>query len=164
MSNEFERLMDDLDPEQGGPLLTLTSKERHDVARFIEKLRQWGRYNTIMTDLSPFLTDAKTVIEGELSREILQYAKETGEFPVNMKEFMVSQPQPLQYIWENSQNMRDLMTRAAIRFIEMNDDLSMGKINDVFTQLARKIYKTILTGPYLGRARQSFERMGDEPY
>jgi len=162
--NEFESLIDQLDPEQGGPLLTLTSKERHDVARFIEKLRQWGRYNTIMTDLSPFLTDAKTVIEGELSREILQYAKETGEFPVNMKEFMASQPQPLQYIWENSQNMRDLMTRAAIRFIEMNDDLSMGKINDVFTQLARKIYKTILTGPYLGRARQSFERMGDEPY
>ena len=117
-----------------------------------------------MTDLSPFLTDAKTVIEGELSSEILQYAKETGEFPVNMKEFMMSQPKPLQYIWENSQNMRDLMTRAAIRFIEMNDDLSMGKINDVFTQLARKIYKTILTGPYLGRAKQSFERMGDEPY
>ena len=157
--NEFERLIDELDPAQGGPLLTLSSKERHDVARFIEKLRQWGRYNTVMTDLSPFLTDAKTVIEGELSSEILQYAKETGEFPVNMKEFMVSQPKPLQYIWENSQNMRDLMTRAAIRFIEMNDDLSMGKINDVFTQLARKIYRTILTGPYLGRARQSFERM-----
>jgi hypothetical protein len=162
--NEFETLIDQLDPEQGGPLLTLTSKERHDVARYIEKLRQWGRYNTVMTDLSPFLTDAKTVIEGELSSEILQYAKETGEFPVNMKEFMMSQPKPLQYIWENSQSMRDLMTRAAIRFIEMNDDLSMGKINDVFTQLARKIYKTILTGPYLGRARQSFERMGDEPY
>ena len=162
--NEFETLIDQLDPEQGGPLLTLTSKERHDVARYIEKLRQWGRYNTVMTDLSPFLTDAKTVIEGELSSEMLQYAKETGEFPVNMKEFMMSQPKPLQYIWENSQNMRDLMTRAAIRFIEMNDDLSMGKINDVFTQLARKIYRTILTGPYLGRARQSFERMGDEPY
>ena len=162
--NEFETLIDQLDPEQGGPLLTLTSKERHDVARYIEKLRQWGRYNTVMTDLSPFLTDAKTVIEGELSSEILQYAKETGEFPVNMKEFMMSQPKPLQYIWENSQNMRDLMTRAAIRFIEMNDDLSMGKINDVFTQLARKIYRTILTGPYLGRARQSFELMGDEPY
>ena len=94
MSNEFERLMDDLDPEQGGPLLTLTSKERHDVARFIEKLRQWGRYNTIMTDLSPFLTDAKTVIEGELSREILQYAKETGEFPVNMVDFIKTQPKP----------------------------------------------------------------------
>ena len=162
--NEFETLIDQLDPEQGGPLLTLTSKERHDVARYIEKLRQWGRYNTVMTDLSPFLTDAKTVIEGELSSEILQYAKETGEFPVNMKEFMLSQPKPLQYIWENSQSMRDLMTRAAIRFIEMNDDLSMGKINDVFTQLARKIYRTILAGPYLDRARQSFERMGDEPY
>tara|TARA_R100000664_G_C2754946_1_gene142603 strand:- start:941 stop:1435 length:495 start_codon:yes stop_codon:yes gene_type:complete len=164
MSNEFERLMDDLDPEQGGPLLTLTSKERHDVARFIEKLRQWGRYNTIMTDLSPFLTDAKTVIEGELSREILQYAKETGEFPVNMVDFIKTQPKPLGYIWENSQKMRDLMTRAAIRFIEMNDDISTNRINEIFPQLARKIYKTILTGPYLGRAKQSFERMGDEPY
>ena len=142
--NEFETLIDQLDPEQGGPLLTLTSKERHDVARYIEKLRQWGRYNTVMTDLSPFLTDAKTVIEGELSSEILQYAKETGEFPVNMKEFMMSQPKPLQYIWENSQNMRDLMTRAAIRFIEMNDDISTNRINEIFPQLARKIYKTIL--------------------
>tara|TARA_R110002012_G_scaffold113238_3_gene259245 strand:- start:1207 stop:1701 length:495 start_codon:yes stop_codon:yes gene_type:complete len=164
MSNEFERLMDDLDPEQGGPLLTLTSKERHDVARFIEKLRQWGRYNTVMTDLSPFLTDAKTVIEGELSREILQYAKETGEFPVNMVDFIKTQPKPLGYIWENSQKMRDLMTRAAIRFIEMNDNISTNKINEIFPQLARKIYTTILTGPYLGRAKQSFERMGDEPY
>ena len=162
--NEFERLIDELDPAQGGPLLTLSSKERHDVARFIEKLRQWGRYNTVMTDLSPFLTDAKTVIEGELAAEILKYAKETGEFPVNMKEFMMSQPKPLQYIWENSQNMRDLMTRAAIRFIEMNDNVSMEEINTVFPQLARKIYQTILRGPYLGRARQSFEKMGDNPY
>ena len=162
--NEFDNLIDDLDPSQGGPLLTLTSKERHDVGRFVEKLRQWGRYNTVMTDLSPFLTDAKTVIEGELAAEILKYAKETEEFPVNMKEFMVSQPKPLKYIWENAQKMRDLMTRAAIRFIEMNDDVSMGQINSVFPQLARKIYQTILRGPYLGRARQSFEKMGDNPY
>lgn len=162
--NEFDNLIDDLDPSQGGPLLTLTSKERHDVGRFVEKLRQWGRYNTVMTDLSPFLTDAKTVIEGELAAEILKYAKETEEFPVNMKEFMVSQPKPLKYIWENAQKMRDLMTRAAIRFIEMNDDVSMEQINRVFPQLARKIYQTILRGPYLGRARQSFEKMGDNPY
>jgi hypothetical protein len=150
-NNPFEDLIDQLDPEQGGPLLSLTSQERHEVARFVEKLRQWGRYNTVVTDLSPFLTDAKTIIEGELSREILQYAKETGEFPVNMKEFMVNQPEPLQYIWENSQKMRDLMTRAAIRFIEMNENLSMDVIQDVFETLARKIYRTILTGPYLKR-------------
>ena len=150
--NEFETLIDQLDPEQGGPLLTLTSKERHDVARYIEKLRQWGRYNTVMTDLSPFLTDAKTVIEGELSSEILQYAKETGEFPVNMKEFMMSQPKPLQYIWENSQKMRDLMTRATLRFMEsQNLDRANTNINDVFKMLSRKIYKSILTGPFLTR-------------
>ena len=162
--NEFDKLIDDLDPAQGGPLLTLTSKERHDVARFIEKLRQWGRYNTVMTDLSPFLTDAKTVIEEELAAEILKYAKETEEFPVNMKDFMASQPKPLTYIWENAQKMRDLMTRAAIRFIEMNDNVSMEEINTVFPQLARKIYQNILMGPYLGRAQQSFEKMGDTPY
>ena len=152
--NDFERLMDDLDPTQGGPLLTLTSQERHEVARFIEKLRQWGRYNTIVTDLSPFLTDAKTVIEGELSREILQYAKETGEFPVNMKEFMVNQPEPLQYIWENSQKMRDLMTRATLKFIEsQNLPMDDKNVNDAFKMLAQKIYRSILTGPYLERAQ-----------
>jgi len=150
--SDFERLIDDLDPTRGGPLLTLSSPERHDVARFIEQLRLWGKYNTIVTDLSPFLTDAKTVIEGELSHEILLYAKETGEFPVNMSEFMEDQPEPLQYIWENSQKMRDLMTRATLRFVE-SENLSLDDktINDAFKILAQKIYRSILTGPYLER-------------
>ena len=148
--SDFERLIDDLDPTQGGPLLTLSSPERHDVARFIEQLRLWGKYNMITTDLSQFLTDAKTVIEGELSHEILLYAKETGEFPVNMSEFMENQPEPLRYIWENSQKMRDLMTRATLRFVEtQNLALDDKTINDAFKILAQKIYRSILTGPYL---------------
>tara|TARA_Y100000310_G_scaffold136790_1_gene135645 strand:+ start:1283 stop:1753 length:471 start_codon:yes stop_codon:yes gene_type:complete len=150
--SDFERLIDDLDPTQGGPLLTLTSPERHDVARFIEQLRLWGKYNMITTDLSPFLTDAKSVIEGELAQEILLYAKETEEFPVNMSEFMENQPEPLRYIWENSQKMRDLMTRATLRFIE-SENLSMSdkNVNEAFKILAQKIYRSILTGPYLER-------------
>ena len=153
--SDFERLIDDLDPEQGGALITLSSPERHEVARFIEQLRKWGKYN-MGTDLSPFLTDAKTVIEGELSREILQYAQETGEFPVNMKEFIVKQPEPLQYVWENSQKMRDLMTRATLRFMEsetFDDYMSKPDINDVFKMLSKKIYRSILTGPYLTRVQ-----------
>jgi len=150
--SDFERLIDDLDPTQGGPLLTLTSPERHDVARFIEQLRLWGKYNMITTDLSPFLTDAKSVIEGELSHEILLYAKETGEFPVNMSEFMENQLEPLRYIWENSQKIRDLMTRATLRFVEtQNLSLDDKTINDAFKILAQKIYRSILTGPYLTR-------------
>ena len=150
--SDFERLIDDLDPTQGGPLLTLTSPERHDVARFIEQLRLWGKYNMITTDLSPFLTDAKSVIEGELSHEILLYAKETGEFPVNMSEFMENQLEPLRYIWENSQKIRDLMTRATLRFVEtQNLSLDDKTINDAFKILAQKIYRSILTGPYLPR-------------
>ena len=150
--NDFERLIDDLDPTRGGPLLTLTSPERHDVARFIEQLRLWGKYNMVMTDLSPFLTDAKSVIEGELAQEILLYAKETEEFPVNMSEFMKNKPEPLRYIWENSQKMRDLMTRATLRFLDTQNLSQDDKtINDVFKMLSRKIYQSILRGPYLTR-------------
>ncbi len=52
--SSFERLIDSLDPSKGGPLLALTSQERHEVARFVEKLRQWGRYNTIMRDIRTY--------------------------------------------------------------------------------------------------------------
>ena len=150
--DDFERLIDDLDPTRGGPLLTLTSPERHDVARFIEQLRLWGKYNMVMTDLSPFLTDAKSVIEGELAQEILLYAKETEEFPVNMSEFMENKPEPLRYLWENSQKMRDLMTRATLRFLDTQNLSQDDKtINDVFKMLSRKIYQSILRGPYLTR-------------
>ena len=154
--DEFERLIDDLDPSKGGPLTTLTNPERHEVARFIEQLRLWGKYNMVMTDLSPFLTDAKSVIEGELAQEILSYAKETEEFPVNMSEFMENKPEPLRYIWENSQKMRDLMTRATLRFMEsevFNDYISKPDINNVFKMLSRKIYQSILRGPYLPRVQ-----------
>ena len=152
--DDFERLINDLDPTQGGPLLTISSVDRHYVARFIEQLRLWGKYNMVTTDLGPYLTDAKTVIEGELAREILLYATETGEFPVNMSEFMENQIEPLQYIWENSQKMRDLMTRATLRFLEsQNLPMDDKTINDSFTMLARKIYKSILTGPYLPRVQ-----------
>jgi len=152
--SDFERLIDDLDPTQGGPLITLSSPERHDVARFIEQLRLWGKYNMITTDLSPFLTDAKSVIEGELAQEILLYAKETEEFPVNMSEFMENQPESLRYLWKNSQKMRDLMTRATLRFVEtQNLSLDDKTINDAFKILAQKIYRSILTGPYLTRVQ-----------
>ena len=154
MSNEFERLMDDLDPEQGGPLLTLTSKERHDVARYIEKLRQWGRYNTVMTDLSPFLTDAKTVIEGELAKEILQYAKETQEFPVNMEEFFTTQPKEVKFLYDNGQKMRDILTRATMEIMmAKGKSLENKAVNDAFNRLARRAYTFTLRGPFLQDAQ-----------
>ena len=148
----------DNDPELSGYLNNLDilkyfkGDDRKLLGDMVEALRSWGRYNTIMTDLSPFLTDAKTVIEGELAKEILDYAKQTGEFPVDMVEFMENQPEPLRYIWENSQKMRDLMTRATLRLVESeNLDMDNKTINDAFKILSKKIYKSILTGPYLTR-------------
>jgi hypothetical protein len=35
------------------------------ISDYVEGLREWGRYNMVMTDLSPFLTDPETVLKGE---------------------------------------------------------------------------------------------------
>ena len=65
---------------------------------------------------------------------------------------METQPEPLQYIWKNSQRMRDLMTRATLKFLESkNSPMDDKTINNAFILLTRKIYKNILTGPYLPR-------------
>jgi hypothetical protein len=46
--------------------------------------------------------------------------------------------------------MRDLMTRATLRFVETQNLSQDDKtINDVFKMLSRKIYRSILSGPYL---------------
>ena len=48
------------------------------------------------------------------------------------------------------------MTRATLRFMESeiyNDYISKPDINDVFKMLSRKIYQTILIGPYLPRVQ-----------
>ena len=65
---------------------------------------------------------------------------------------MENQPESLRYLWKNSQKMRDLMTRATLRFVEtQNLSLDDKTINDAFKILAQKIYRSILTGPYLPR-------------
>ena len=67
---------------------------------------------------------------------------------------MKNKPEPLRYIWENSQKMRDLMTRATLRFVETQNLSQDDKtINDVFKMLSRKIYQSILRGPYLPRVQ-----------
>jgi len=127
-------------------------EERMLLGDMVEALRSWGKYNPGITDLSPFLTDSTTVIEGELSREILAYAKETGEFPIDMDGFLETQPQEVRFLYENGQKMRDILTRATIKFIEDND-LPTAQINDIFQQIAKRAYRFTLHGPFLKNAQ-----------
>ena len=146
---EIKLLMDNLDI-----LRYFKGEERTLLGDMVEALRSWGKYNPGMTDLSPFLTDATTVIEGELSREILDYAKETGEFPVDMDEFLHTQPEEVRFLYNNGQKMRDIITRAAIQFIH-DTDLSIEDtdINNIFKQLGKRAYQFALRGPFLKDAQ-----------
>ena len=64
------------------------------ISDYVEGLREWGRYNMIMTDLSPFLTDPETVLKGELSSEIMQWATENESWPPDYEEFFNQQEDP----------------------------------------------------------------------
>jgi hypothetical protein len=150
----------DNDPELSGYLNNLDilkyfkGDDRKLLGDMVEALRSWGRYNTIMTDLSPFLTDAKTVIEGELAKEILEYAKETQEFPVNMEEFLTTQPEEVKFLYDNGQKMRDILTRATMQIMmEKGESLENKAVNDTFNRIARRAYTFTLRGPFLKDAQ-----------
>ena len=145
--SEIKLLMDNLDI-----LSYFKGEERILLGDMVEALRSWGKYNPGVTDLSPFLTDSTTVIEGELSREILAYAKETGEFPVDMDKFLDTYPPEVRFLYENGQKMRDILTRATLQFIDHND-LPMDRVNEIFQQIGRRAYRFALYGPFLQDAQ-----------
>ena len=145
--SETKLLMDNLDI-----LSYFKGEERILLGDMVEALRSWGKYNPGITDLSPFLTDATTVIEGELSREILAYAKETGEFPIDMDKFLETHPQEVRFLYENGQKMRDILTRATLKFIDYND-LPMDRVNEIFQEIGKRAYRFALHGPFLQDAQ-----------
>ena len=107
-----------------------------------------------MTDMSPFLLDGRTVLEDELSKELLDYIKETKKFPVDMEDFIETQSKEIQYIWDNSQKVRDLMTTITLRYLEresLDDDLDT--VNKYFIIIGKNIYKMLLFSPFFGGLR-----------
>lgn len=125
------------------------NSERRIIVKYIEQLRRWGKYNMITTDLSPYLLDGRSTLESELNREIMDYLKETQRFPVDMDDFIETQPEEIQYIWNNSQTVRDLMVTLTLRYLEMNDlDDDIDDVNRYFNMLGREVYKIMLTSPF----------------
>ena len=151
MDDDMERLLADVDL-----LKALRGNDRILVSDFVERLRSWGRYNPIMTDLSPFLTDAESNLKGEYAGEILRWAEENNAFPPDYDKFFQEYGnEDLLYLWENAQSVRDALTRSALSAIENSDgDMSMENVNAVFKSLARRLYTFILKGRFLEDAQE----------
>jgi len=158
MDSQTEFLLKGLDI-----LTSLKGLDRNLLADYIEALREWGKYNTITTDLSPYLTDPETVLKGELGQEILEWATKNDSWPPNYDEFFKEQGDPLNYLWENSQKVRDAMTRTTLHFISQNNlPDGMDSVNRVFKSLARKVYVFILQSPFLTQAQNRKNLMEDK--
>jgi len=108
-----------------------------------------------MTDLSPFLTDARENLKGEYAREILQWATENESFPPDYEQFFEDlDREEVTWLWENAQDIRDALTRSAILMADDTDGgRSMDVLNKVFKQFASKAYRFILTGEWLEQAQ-----------
>mgnify|MGYP001330286134 CR=1 FL=1 len=132
------------------------------ISDYVEGLRQWGRYNMMMTDLSPFLTDPETVLKGELSSEIMQWATENESWPPDYEEFFNQQEDPLPYLWAMRQKIRDAMTRLTMRSMEQTGEpMEMDNVNKVFRELAKRIYVFVLRGPHLKMAQDRKRRLDE---
>ena len=151
MDDDMERLLVDVDLLQA-----LRGNDRILVSDFVERLRSWGRYNPVMTDLSPFLTDAESNLKGEYGGEILEWAHENNSFPPDYDKFFQEYgDEDLLYLWENAQSVRDALTRSALTTIENSDgNMSMENVNGVFKSLARRLYTFILKGRFLEDAQE----------
>ena len=133
----------------------LKGKDRELVSDAVEILRSWGRYNPIMTDLSPFLTDARENLKGEYAREVLQWATENESFPPDYDQFFEElDREEVTWLWENGQDIRDALTRSAILMTEDTDrGYSMDVLNKIFKEFASRAYRFILTGEWLEDAQ-----------
>ena len=133
----------------------LKGKDRELVSDAVEMLRGWGRYNPIMTDLSPFLTDTRENLKGEYAREVLQWATENESFPPDYDQFFEElDREEVTWLWENGQDIRDALTRSAILMADDTDrGYSMDVLNKIFKQFASKAYRFILTGEWLEQAQ-----------
>jgi hypothetical protein len=117
-----------------------------------------------MTDLSPFLTDATENLKGEYSADILRWATENESFPPDYDQFFEElDREEVSWLWENGQDIRDALTRAAMLLADDTDaGQGMDVLNKIFKEFARKAYRFILTGDWLEDAQDRRRSDPDE--
>ena len=142
----------------------LLGSEKQEIAKWFNILRNWGKYNMLTTNLTPYFTDAKNVLRQELAAEILNAMDEEGE-GFDYEVFLQERYPQVKYIHDNSQKMRDIMTRLTLSYMqENNEEMSTSNVNRHFDRLTHKVYTTIMRSPYftkeLGKENNINEQHG----
>jgi len=140
----------------------LSGSDKQEIAKWFNILRNWGKYNMLTTNLTPYFTDAKNVLRQELAPEILNAMDEEGE-DFDYETFLEERYPQVKYIHDNSQKMRDMMTRLTILYMqENNEPMTNSNVDRHFNKLALKTYTTIMKSPYFDRELNRSEDINEQ--
>jgi hypothetical protein len=140
----------------------IPSVDKREIFRFFEQLRQSGVIN--MFGSSPILNwtkddlhrwlygMGKDVESMESEIEELEYDNEEGENDSDI-ELLRSQLEPIKYLLDNKNNIRDILIRGAMTRLENRgeEDPDLSKVQRVFESLAKECFKMWTTALYGNR-------------
>ena len=140
----------------------IPSVDKREIFRFFEQLRQSGVIN--MFGSSPILNwtkddlhrwlygMGKDVESMESEIEDLEYDNEEGENDSDI-ELLRSQLEPIKYLLDNKNNIRDILIRGAMTRLENRgeEDPDLSKVQRVFESLAKECFKMWTTALYGNR-------------
>lgn len=140
----------------------IPSVDKREIFRFFEQLRQSGVIN--MFGSSPILNwtkddlhrwlygMGKDVESMESEIEDLEYDNEEGENDSDI-ELLRSQLEPIKYLLDNKNNIRDILIRGAMTRLENRgeEDPDLSKVQRVFESLAKECFKMWTTAIYGNR-------------
>ena len=140
----------------------IPSVDKREIFRFFEQLRQSGVIN--MFGSSPILNwtkddlhrwlygMGKDVESMESEIEDLEYDNEEGENDSDI-ELLRSQLEPIKYLLDNKNNIRDILIRGAMTRLENRgeEDPDLSKVQRVFENLAKECFKMWTTAIYGNR-------------
>jgi hypothetical protein len=140
----------------------IPSVDKREIFRFFEQLRQSGVIN--MFGSSPILNWTKDDLHRwlygmgkdpesmESEIEELEDDNEEGENDSDI-ELLQSQLEPIKYLLENKNNIRDILIRGAMTRLENRgeEDPDLSKVQRVFESLAKECFKMWTTALYGNR-------------
>ena len=140
----------------------IPSVDKREIFRFFEQLRQsgvinmFGSYpilNWTKDDLHRWLYGmGKDVESMESEIEELEYDNEEGENDSDI-ELLQSQLEPIKYLLDNKNKVRDILIRGAMTRLENRgeEDPDLSKVQRVFENLAKECFKMWTTAIYGNR-------------
>ena len=140
----------------------LTGSDKQEIAKWFNVLRNWGKYNMLTTNLTPYFTDAKNVLRQELAPEILNAMDEEAE-DFDYETFLEERYPQVKYIHDNSQKMRDIMTKLTISYMQENDEpMTNSNVDSHFNSLTLKAYTSLMRSAYFESEVNKSENINEQ--